>query len=74
MSRVVACREMLDPERPAHQREHAQARYDADALRRDSIEKRNASLADKLVVATAAVISVGFALLDDHLAGVFAWW
>ena len=83
MSRVVACREMLDPERPADQRErafalqcleHAQVMYVADALRRDRIAGRNARLSFACVLATVLVISVVVVVLVDRLAGVFAWW
>ena len=83
MSRVICCREMLDPERPAHQREralaiqcceHAQALYEADALTRARIETRNARLSLALVLATSLAIWVVVIVLVDRLAGVLGWW
>ena len=83
MSRVICCREMLDPERPADQRErafalqcleHAQALYVADVLRRDRIAERNARLSLALVLATSLAIWVVVIVLVDRLAGVLGWW
>ena len=83
MSRVICCREMLDPERPADQRErafalqcceHAQALYDADALRRDRVKERNARLSLALVLATSLGIWVVVIVLVHGLGVAAGWW